>query len=106
MSRVLNVVIEKRLDEGIYQFLACIGFWNAEGNHVYECNRAGTMGSKFTQERARKESYQEFVFNSLMADYNTFTSSGLEKYEGYTAARAGSHIWVAYKQERTLLIHF
>src|SRR6185369_4331780 len=98
----LKVEIETKVPSNFFQIFASIGFWNAEGKTVYEANKAGTMGSQFTQEQAKKLQYQDFVFNSLLTDIQTI----LEKTD-FKFGKAGSHIWVSDKDnKRILFIHF
>jgi hypothetical protein len=104
----LIVVIESKLHEKLFQALACVGFWNQEGEKVYGENRAGRMGNAFTQKEARRLSNEDFVMNSLIHDLKTLEEGNGELWpEGFAAGKSGSHIWIHNeKNERVILIHF
>jgi hypothetical protein len=105
----LKIEIEKRLPSQLFHVLACCGFWNEQGKNVYEKNKAGEMGGKYSQEQARKLSYNDFCLNSLLSEIKTFAESTGEGYwvDGYKYGKGGSHIWVSNAQnERILFIHF
>jgi len=111
--KALKIEIEKRLppEANLWQVFASVGFWNENGQRVYDENRAGKMGSKFTQGEAKRLSFEEFVLNSLNSDIETLKSSTRlpNKYwePGFTHGKGGSHIWVSNpKNERVLFIHF
>lgn len=98
----LQVTIESNIPVSFFQVINSIGFWNKQGRKIYESNRNGTMGSSFTQEQAKKESYETFVFTNLLTDIQTL----LEKTE-FKFGKAGSHIWISNeKNERLLMIYF
>lgn len=100
----LLITIEGKITNNLYNVFGCIGFWNSEGQHVYEQNKAGKMGNKFTQEQANKLPYEEFILMSLMQDFHTLT----ETMKGYKFGKGGTHIWIAREtnNERVILINF
>ena len=104
----LSVTIESKLPAELFQVLASIGFWNTEGFRTYELNKKGELGSKASQDLARKLTYESFILDCLYADINCFaTGSGKYWVEGYKFGKGGSHIWVSNQNnERVLFIHF
>lgn len=102
MSQKIKVEIEKRIPEKFFQVLASVGFWNEQGENVYQKNREGKMGSKFTQQEANKLKYEDFVLNSLICDVKTVLEGTEFKF-----GKGGSHIWISNdKNERMIFIHF
>ena len=102
MSKKIKVEIETRIPEKFFQVLASIGFWNEQGEDVYQKNRDGKLGSKFTQDEANKLSYEDFVLNSLVCDVQTI----LENTE-FKFGKGGSHIWISNKEnQRMVFIYF
>ena len=105
--QLLQTTIERRLPKELFHVLASIGFWNEQGQQVYEQNKAGKMGSKFTQGEANKLPYTDFCFNSLLSEIESFSQSSEHWPAGYKYGKGGSHIWVSNpKNERVLFIHF
>ncbi len=109
--KTIKVEIEKRLpsEANFWQVFASVGFWNENGQKAYDDNRAGKMGSKFTQDAARSRPIEEWVLNSLYHDIETLSSNGVPPYwePGWKFGRGGNHIWIAnQKNERVVFIHF
>lgn len=104
----LQVNIERKLPEQLFQTLASIGFWNAEGRQIYEKNKKGQLGNEKTQAFAKKVPYESFIIDCLYKDISTF-ANGTGKYwpEGYKFGKGGSHIWISEpNNERVLFIRF
>lgn len=100
--KYLKTVIESKIPQSFFQIFASIGFWNEEGKKVCEGNKSGTMGSQKTQEFARKETYEEFILNSLLCDITILLENTDFKF-----GKTGSHIYISDKEnKRLLLIHF
>ena len=105
----LKLIIESRLPDELLHIIKSIGFFNEQGVDIYEKNKAGTMGNKFTQEEAKKLTFENFIFNLLLSDLKTFSQSESKQYwpEGFKYGKSGSHIWVCNaSNDRVLLIHF
>lgn len=105
----LKLEIESRMPRELVHICQSIGFWNEDGDRVYRLNQAKEMGDKFTQEQARKLSYEEYTINSLLSDLKIFSESKEPGYwpKGYKYGRGGSHIWVSNENnQRVLFIHF
>lgn len=85
----------------------CVGFWNKNGLNVWEENKAGRMGSKQTQEMARKLSYEDYILHNLAKDYSTLKTF-TDKSSILIFGRSGSHIWISLKEDnkRLIFIHF
>lgn len=104
----LKVTIETKLPKELFQVLASVGFWNQHGQQVYESNKAGTMGGKYSQAQARVLNADDFILNSLFNDVKTLSESKQPEYwpEGFKCGKGGSHIWVSTPtNERVLFIH-
>lgn len=100
---MLKTIIEHRVPASFFQIFASVGFWNERGTEFFEANKNGTMGSKFTQTKAREEGKEAFILNSLLCDVQTI----LKEQPEFKCGKSGSHIWVSNeKNERLILIHF
>lgn len=103
---ILITEIENKIVPELFNVFGCIGFWNKEGQNIYEMNKAGKMGGKFSQEQARKLPYTDFVLESLAHELNTL-QSGESWPKGWKAGKGGSHLWVsAPNNDRAIFIHF
>lgn len=99
---MLHTIIEKRIPESFIQIFASVGFWNAEGQDVYKSNKAGTMGSKTTQDEANSKTFEAFVLDCLFLDCKTILSN-----TEFKCGRSGNHVWVSTEDnDRLILIHF
>lgn len=99
---MIKVEIESKVPDKFFQIFASIGFWNQEGQRVYDANKKGLMGSKVTQEAARKETFESYILDCLSVDIATV----LEGTE-FKSGKGGSHLWVSDKDnKRMLFIHF
>jgi hypothetical protein len=104
----LKLEIERKLPEQLFQILASIGYWNQNGFQIWMDNKAGKLGSKESQQFAKKVPQDSFVLDCLYSDINCF-ANGNGKYwvEGYKFGKGGSHIWVSDENnERVLFIHY
>lgn len=105
----LKTEIESRIPDELLHVFKCIGFWNEQGLNIYEQNKAGKTGSKFTQDEARKVTFETFIFNCLLSDLKQLSESTSTGYwpKGFKYGKGGSHIWISNPEnERTLFIHF
>ena len=103
----LIVEIEKKITPELFNVFGCVGFWNDEGQNVYEMNKAGKMGSKFSQSQANKLPYEDFVLESLGHEIIETLQNGETWPKGWKAGKGGSHIWVSSPDnERRIFIHF
>ncbi len=99
---MIKVEIESKVPDKFFQIFASIGFWNQEGQKVYDANKKGLLGSKVTQEAARKETFENYILNCLSIDISTVLRD-----TEYKCGKGGSHLWVSNNDDkRMLFIHF
>lgn len=95
----LKVVIGARLHPNLFHVLASVGFWNTEGPKCWEQNKLGVLGSKTTQELARKQTVEEYMLFYMLGDIKTFAASKKNPQvywvDGYTFGEGENHIWIA-----------
>ena len=93
--------LRKTIDE-------CVGYWNREGQNVYEKNKSGELGSSFTQEKARKQTFEDFILDCIKDDCVQLAKSPsyVVNPTHFKAGRTTSHVWLQYKNNRMLMIHF
>ena len=87
--------------------LECVKFWNREGEDVYSKNLTGELGSKETNELAKKTTYDDFVLEMLMIDCRTFCNSGFAKKSdvSFESGRTRSHVWFHENDDRKLMLY-
>ena len=84
---------------------SCVGFWNKEGKDIYEKNKKGELGTAFTNEKANKLTYEEYILECLYNDYKVID---MFKTTEYTFGKGSSHIWIHSTKfdKRLMLIRF
>ena len=87
--------------------LECVKFWNREGVDVYSKNLTGELGSKETNELAKKTTYDDFVLEMLMIDCRTFCNSDFAKKSDikFKSGRVRSHVWFHEDDDRKIMIY-
>lgn len=98
---MLQVTIESKLPQELFQVLACVGFWNTEGFRIYNENKKGTLGNEITQAFARKVPLESFILDCLHKDIHVFANSKTGNYwlKGFKHGKGGSHIFDKLREE-------
>lgn len=84
------------------EIINCLAFWNREGLSIYVNNIFGKLGSRQTQEQARKIGFDDWLLNSILIDCQVFIKPYGDKYK---TGRGGHHVWLCEGNERFAMIH-
>jgi len=87
--------------------LECQEFWNREGKTIFKQNIAGDLGSKETNEFARKTQYDDWLLEMLLCDCKGMCNSteSTVKDINFECGRNRSHVWVHMENERILMFY-
>jgi hypothetical protein len=97
----LQLQIEARLRDDIMEVIHCAAYWNKQGQHVYDSNKAGKMGTGRTRKHALVTPFDSWLLDSISEDINVL----IENKPQYASGRAGSHVWLTLNNERILMIY-
>jgi hypothetical protein len=87
--------------------LKCVEFWNREGEHAYEKNKIGELGSKETNAMANSMTHDDFILEMLMLDCKAFCKGqfAIDSDIKFESGRTRSHVWLHENDNRTLMIY-